>query len=135
MDEDSINTSESPMLVVGKFLDGLLLNHTLPRRCSIKETRSMSLPRHRSLTSSFAQPLYFCPAYSQADFLCLILNIFFGVPESFQVLRCQATTTEEELSLFLKKVCHHHAHYLVLDVNKLPFKLQEVRIRVDGAAS
>jgi hypothetical protein len=28
--------------------------------------------------------------------------------------------------LFLKRIEIHHAHYLVLNVNELPFKLQEV---------
>ena len=122
---------QSPMQVVGQFLNHLLQDHTLPRRCSAKDNLG-SLPRHhRSVTSYqyIAQPLYYCPVltYSQMDFLCLILNVFSGIPESYQVLRCQATTTEEELSLFLKRVEQYHAHYLMLDVNKLPFKLQEVR--------
>lgn len=60
------------------------------------------------------------------DFICLILKVFSGIPGAYQVLRCQATTTEEELSLFLERVKQHHTHYLMLDVNKLPFKLQEV---------
>lgn len=122
----SADASFSPMLVVGQFLDALFQDHVLPRRCSVKD--SMSLPRHlRSITSHFAQPLYSCPTYSQMDFLCLILNLFSGVPEAYQVLRCQPSTTEEELSLFLKRVGHHHSHYLMLGVNRLPFKLQEVR--------
>ena len=117
----------SPMLVVGQFLSVLLRDHTLPRRCSVSKEQLLSIPRHiRSVSTYFAQPLYFCPTYSQTDFLCLILNLFSGIPESYQVLRCQATTTEEELSLFLKRVEKHHAHYLMLDVNKLSFKQQEV---------
>lgn len=122
----SADANNPPMLVVGQFLNILFRDHTLPRRCSVKD--SLSLPRHlRSVTSHFSQPLYSCPTYSQMDFLRLILNIFSGVPEAYQVLRCQASTTEEELSLFLKRVGQHHSHYLMLDVNKLPFKLQEVR--------
>ena len=122
-----VDVETSPMLVVGKFLNVLLRDHALPRRCSVSKEQVQSLPRHmRSISCSFAQPLYFCPTYSQTDFLCLILNLFSGIPESYQVLRCQATTTEEELGLFLKRVEKHRAHYLMLDVNKLPFKLQEV---------
>ena len=122
-----VDMDKSPMRVVGMFLSVLLQNHTLPRRCSVNKDKILSLPRHiRNFNTYLAQPLYFCPTYSQTDFLCLILNLFNGIPESYQVLRCQATTTEEELGLFLKRVEQHTAHYLMLDVNRLPFKLQEV---------
>lgn len=107
------------MLVVGQFLNDLLLNHTLPQ--------SVYPPgRNSSSSDDFSQPLYSCPHYSQKDFLCLILSIFSGVPESYQVLRCQASTTEEELSIFLKRAENCHAQYLMLNINTLPFKLQEV---------
>ena len=124
-----VDMDKSPMLIVGMFLSVLLLSHTLPRRCSVNKDKALSLPGHghiRNFSSYLAQPLYFCPTYSQTDFLCLILNLFNGIPESYQVLRCQATTTEEELGLFLKRVERHKDHYLMLDVNRLPFNLQEV---------
>ena len=117
------NDLSCPMLVVGQFLNVLLVDHTLPHRHS---TFSVSHRRHPSATTCFAQPLYYCPTYSQMDFLRLILSVFSGIPEAYQVLRCLKTTTEEDLSLFLKMVERHHTHYLVLNVNKLPFKLQEV---------
>lgn len=121
---------KSPMQVVGHFLNLLLQDHALPRRCSTKDLHS--LPRHQRGATPYqfqAQPLYYCPSpsYSQLDFLCLILGVFSGLPEAYQVLRCHSNTTEEELSLFLKRVEQRHTHYLMLDVNKLPFKLQEVR--------
>lgn len=124
------------MLGVGQFLDVLFTNHTLPCRGSSLQQRSLSLPQHHHHHSSgsghapFSQPLYSCPTYSQLDFLRLILNIFSGVPEAYQVLRCQTSTTEEELSLFLKRAEQHHAHYLMLGVNRLPFKLQESLVQV-----
>ena len=121
------------MLVVGQFLDVLFTNHTLPCRSSSLQQRSLSLPRHHRSASGhapFSQPLYSCPTYSQLDFLRLILNIFSGVPEAYQVLRCHTNTTEEELSLFLKRAEQHHAHYLMLGVNRLPFKLQESLVQV-----
>ena len=107
------------MLVVGEFLDALLHDHVLVERPFITSP---------TLHDVIAQPLYFCPEYSQVDFLCFILTIFSGVlPEAYQVLRCKATTTEEELGLFLKRADHNLTHYLMLNVNMLPFKLQEVR--------
>jgi hypothetical protein len=107
------------MQVVGQFLADLF-SHPL-----VKD--ALSLPHQNyNVSHHFTQPLYSCPNYSQMDFLCLVLNIFTGIPETYQVLRCQVTTTEEQLNLFLKRMEIHHAHYLVLNVNELPFKLQEV---------
>ena len=42
------------------------------------------------------------------------------------MLHCKVTTTEEELGLFLKRASTQPSRYLILGVNKLPFKLQEV---------
>ncbi len=107
------------MQVVGQFLDALLCDHVLAERPFITSP---------TLHDVIAQPLYFCPEYSQVDFLCFILTIFSGVlPEAYQVLRCKANTTEEELGLFLKRADHNLTHYLMLNVNMLPFRLQEVR--------
>lgn len=108
------------MSVAGQFLNTLLSNHTLPHRCHVKT------PTLSSAITTFSQPLYLCPTYSPMDILCLILTIFEGVPESYEVLRCHIVTTEEELDLFLKRVKKQNAHYLVLNINELPFKLQEV---------
>lgn len=105
----------SPMLVVGKFLDILF-----------QDGFSISNTQAQQQSEINCQPLYYCPSYSQVDLVCLILNIFSGILRPYQVLHCRATTTEEELDLFLKRVEKHQAHYLMLAVNKLPFRLQEV---------
>ena len=117
---------DSHMVQVGKFLDTLLKGHTLPDRYLCEEDFS-SIPRSPdSITSYFDKPLYSCINWSQMDLQCLILRIFKAVPRSYQILRCQATTTEEELKLFLKRIEKHCSDYIMLDINKLPLKLQEV---------
>ena len=103
----------SPMLVAGKFLDLFFKDYTITQRDAL------------NITNYLAQPLYSC-SNSRLDFLTLILNIFSGIPEAYQVLHCKANTTEEELTRFLKRVEKHSGHYLMLDINMLPFKLQEV---------
>lgn len=108
------------MIVVGQFLDNVLKTHSLSPMSSVKCVSSYSHQRELS------QPLYCCPAYSKTEVVCLIVGLFCGIPESYQVLRCHASTTEEELTLFLKRLRVHKAHYLVLNVNKLSFKVQEV---------
>lgn len=120
----STDSAYSPISLVGKFLDILFNDHDLPLRFSPVEAQSLT--DNKLLTRAFVQPLYSCPTYLHGDIVCLILNIFSGIPESHQVMRCQATTKEDELSLFLKRITQHPAHYLMLDINKLPFKLQEV---------
>ena len=116
------------MLMVGQFLDSLLKDHSLPQYSPIFSPDLMSIPRHHFSSKISKQPLYFCSSYSNANCLCFILEIFSKIPEAYQVLRCQTTTTEEELELFLKRAQTQPNHYLVLGINKLSFKLQEVSI-------
>ena len=56
------------------------------------------------------------------------MGIYDGVPESFEVFCCRPTSTEEELRVFLSRAKSHPLTYLVLEVNKLSCKLQEVYI-------
>ena len=56
----------------------------------------------------------------------MIIDIYQGVPEGFAVFHCRSTTSAEELTLFIERMRHYHLPYLVLQVNQLPFKLQEV---------
>ena len=70
--------------------------------------------------------LHFAPGYSHKQLLCLITELYQGVPEPFEVFRCRSDTTREELNLFIERIRHHPLPYLVIYVNKLPFKQQEV---------
>ncbi len=65
----------------------------------------------------------------------LIISIYGGVPEAFEVFHCRATTTEEELRLFLspQRATKRPFQYLILEVNRLPYPLQEVRVGGAGA--
>ena len=113
---------------MGQFLDCLLKNHALPDRCLYNIGDLSSIPRHQNEgITPYMAPLYFCSNWSQIDFQCLIFRIFHGIPEAYQMFRCQATTTEEELNLFFRRTQKHVLQYLMLDINKLPLKLQEVR--------
>ena len=106
------------MHVVGEFLEVVFNNHFLPKRCG----EAVSQRTSPDLTLL----LHYCPGYSQAQLICLIVSIYDGVPEPFEVFHCQPSSTEEELSLFLKRVAKHPRQYLILEVNRLPFRLQEV---------
>lgn len=102
---------------MGTFLGIVFNNHSLPKRRG--ETVSQYYPPDLTL-------LHYCPGYSQAQLICRIVSIYGGVPEAFEVFHCHLSSTEEELSLFLKRISKHPLNYLILEVNRLPFRLQEV---------
>jgi hypothetical protein len=74
--------------------------------------------------------LHFCPGYTQDGLIRVIIGLYSGVPESFEVFRCRCNTTEGELNLFLKRAAKFPTQYLILEVNKLPYKLQEVHMHI-----
>ena len=114
---------EAPMHVVGEFLEVMFNNHSLPKRCF---SQPCSVSQH--FFSEPTQLLHYCPRYSQAQLIQLVVSIFDGVPETFEVFRCHPSSTKEELSLFLQRVAKHRLQYLILEVNRLPFILEEVRM-------
>ena len=111
------------MHVVGEFLRMVFNNLSLPKRCGEGLFQSLTFSQHSSEPS---QLLHYCPRYSQAQLIRLIVSIYNGVPEAFEIFHCHPSSTEEELSLFLKRVAKHPLQYLILKVNQLPFKMQEV---------
>ena len=118
------------MEIVGGFLGDLLQNHTPPRR-STKVIRRPSATQFPG-TSDANQFLHHAPKYRQSQLVRLIVSIYGGVPESFEVFHCRASSSKEELSLFLERVEKKPLRYLILEVNKLPFRLQEVRERCNN---
>ena len=113
------------MEIVGGFLGDLLQHHALPRR-STKVIRRVSSATQFPGVSDGNQFLHHAPKYQQSQLVRLIIGIYGGVPESFEVFHCRASTTQEELGLFLERVEKQPLRYLILEVNKLPFRLQEV---------
>ena len=114
------------MHTIGEFLSIIFQEHSLPRRSDsapLLRTRSLTV---FSLSHDFTQLLHYCPRYSQSQLIQMLIGICSGVPEAFEVFRCRASTTEDELTLFLKRAARHSLRSIVLEVNKLPFKLQEV---------
>ena len=130
MCKKTIRKTDPPIYAVGLFLHHLFDGHSLPcRSWIISPVRPQIMP---SLSSSsafnFVQILHFCPAYTQDRLIQVIFSIYSGVPESFEVFRCRPTTNEEELNLFFHRISKYPRHYLVLEVNRLPYMLQEVMI-------
>ena len=106
---------QTPMHAISMFLSALLLNHSLPTR----------IP----MTSVAAQiVVHSCPGFTQTELIPIILSIFNGVPEPFQIFRCQSSSTQVELDLFLRRAATFPIPHLILEVNRLPFQLQEVSL-------
>ena len=105
------------MDAVSSYLAVLLKDHTLPVR--IKN------PLMERPLDDFNVLLHSC---SDRNIVPTILNIFDGVPHPFQIFRCHSLTTEEELSLFLQQAGKHTCQHLILEINRLPFQVQEVNI-------
>ena len=122
-----LESASNSMHAVGQFLEVLFHNHSLHKRQETGVDRSRSVTR-LSISLDTSQLLHFCPGYNQEQLIRLMVSICDGIPEAFEVFQCRPTSTEEELSLFLKKAAKHPRQYLMMEVNRLPFKLQEVRI-------
>ncbi len=71
--------------------------------------------------------LHRAPKYNQNQLIRLVIGIYGGPPQAFQLLRCHSTTSEQDLRLFIKRILKHPGHqYVCLEVNCLPHQLQEV---------
>ena len=117
--------SGNAMETVGGFLGILLENHSIPRRTegAVSSFESGTYPLEMSSAQQF---LHHAPNYEQLQLVRLIVSICDGVPESFEVFHCHSSSTQEELSLFLERMGKAPLKYILLEVNKLPFTLQEV---------
>ena len=119
----------TPMHVVGSFLAALFQNFELSTY-TLKHRRPSSV-LSRSPSSQSAHILHSCQGFTQSQLLRLIISIYGGVPEVFEVFHCRHNTTEEELRLFLnpKRATKRPFQYLILEVNRLPYQLQEVCVQ------
>ena len=119
------------MHIVGAFLSQLFKNFELSSH-SLKKRRP-SIPVLRSMSTQSTHILHSCQGYNQSKIIRLIISIYGGVPEAFEVLRCRYNTTKQEIQLFLnpKRATKRPFQYLILEVNKLPYQLQEVRNALD----
>lgn len=116
------------MHIVGAFLSALYGNFELSTHSlTLKRCRTSSMAS-KALANQSTHILHSCQGFSQSQLIRLIISVYGGVPEPFEVLHCRSSTTEEELRLFLspKRATKRPFQYLLLEVNKLSYQLQEV---------
>ena len=121
---ESVLESSPAMEAVGSFLHKLITEHEMAKYAL--KVRHPYRQLSRSISSQASTILNLCHTLSPAQLLALIVNSYNGVPESFQLLRCHSSTSEEELQLFLNRVVQHPYQYMVIGVEKLRYDLQEV---------
>ena len=69
------------------------------------------------------------PEYGQDDLIRLMIGECKGVPEYYDILFCTEHTTREEIQSFMRRVKKSSKrHMFILEVNNLPYSLQEVRM-------
>ena len=87
--------------------------------------------RPRALHNPPQSVLYVCTGCTQSQLISLIVSIYGGAPEVYEILHCQPSTSKKELERFISP-SRHALHkktpstYLLLEVNLLPSDLQEV---------
>ena len=114
---DALQAADSdPLETVGVFLDAIFLSHVLPA------SRVQTLPRSEG-SHVVLHKLHGC---SNAELIQLIITIYDGVPEPFEVFHCQNVPMQKNLDLFLERARRFPRQYVMVEVNKLPYHLQEV---------
>ena len=62
-----------------------------------------------------------------SELLGLLLRLKQGIPEHYDILRCNSKTTLNDMNLFLKRAQHKmHRQCFLLEINKLSYDVQEV---------
>ena len=76
-------------------------------------------------TSSFK--LFTAYNFNNLNKVCAVFSIFNGLPQSFQLLRCSFSTSEDDVELFFDRIDNFPAfQYLLLGVNLLSLEVQQV---------
>ena len=71
--------------------------------------------------------LHVAQEYSQSDLIRLIISQCKGIPESYDIMLCTQISIKEEIQSFMKRVeKSSQRHMFILEVNSLPYSLQEV---------
>ncbi len=112
---------------VGTFLAALFKDTKLSDS-SLQQRRTLS-PLTRSMSQQSTHILHACQNFSPSQLIRTVIGIFGGVPEPFEVFHCRPSVTEEELRLFLNptRATKQPFQFLILEVNKLQYHLQEVK--------
>ena len=144
--QDSLNASRKEMLsleqtsdasiplsICGTFLDELLKHSKIvdysPQKYDDQNRLVYFTCSRRSLLHSThsVEVLHSAPGFSQGELISVIVSIYGRrLPQPYECFRCHEHTSLDELKLFLTRAVNYPLIFLILGVNLLPIKLQEV---------
>jgi len=112
----------SQMESVGRFLTSLFAS-------TMVDVSTIALPKRIHQQSESGAFVHIGTEYNQNQLIRLILKIFQGVPPPYSILSCRFSTNEEDIKLFMERTRAFPGHYLILNVNQLSYRLQEITSR------
>ena len=121
----SISRSSSSISAVGSFLNDIFESKPCLEAEGLAQRYQWNV-RAQYLESD----LLVAKNYTQSQLIHLIISVYNGIPEHFEILRCQSTTTEHDLRRFMKRVLLLPRLYIIVEVNVLSFDLQEVTFHI-----
>ena len=100
-----------------------------PHKYSDKDRLMYPACSRRSLLHSTCsmEVLHSALNFSQGQVISVIVSIYDGrLPQPYEFFRCHENTSLHQLKLFLTRAINHPLTFMILGVNLLPVKLQEV---------
>ena len=116
-----------PLRICGIFMDEMFKHSDM--KYSDKDWVMYPIGSRRSLSYSTqsVEVLHSALNFSQAELISVIISIYHErLPQPYEFFRCHQNTTTHELKLFLTRAINHPLTFMILGVNLLPVKLQEV---------
>ena len=127
------NEASFPLKVCGIFVDALFKHSEIAVYCAQKKSGEDCL-KHLTRTcwpklysTHRIDVLHSAPDFSREELISLVTKIYDGrLPWPFEFFRCHKNTTMHQLKLFITRANNHPLTFVILGVNLLPIKLQEV---------
>ena len=126
---------ETPVQRVGTFLKRLVDDKDLFTRLYPARRRQMTSERSKWRKSHVVHLAY---GFNLDQLLKLILQIYRGFPESYEILRCTKKTTKGDVELFMKRLQQFpYRQFTFVQVEELSIELQEdiLRLQLDASKS
>ncbi|XP_065839047.1 uncharacterized protein [Oscarella lobularis] len=115
-----LRETESSMDTAAVFLEKLRTDKSL----------RASPMRRTAKKDTVAQSVYLAFGFSRKQLFELIVKLYDGFPESYELLRCTEETLKEDLNLFLQRARAFPSRiFTLVEVNKLRIELQEDVLR------
>ena len=133
LSQEQTNDASIPLSICGTFLDELLkhseIAHYSPQKYDDQNRLVYSARSRRSLLHSThsVEVLHSAQRFSHGELTSVIVSIYGRrLPQPYEFFRCHENTSSHELKLFLNRAVNHPLIFIILGVNLLPIKLQEV---------